>query len=74
MSQTRGRFVHTHSHEEILEKYGDRMVMCGRMPEIFAKAMGDQMYTPSLYFTNGGIHDEHIDHNQLPVYCHSRTE
>ena len=27
---------------------GDRMVMCERMPEIFATAMGDQMYTAVL--------------------------
>lgn len=42
------RFTHIHSHEEILERYGDRLVMCERMPEIFATAMGDQMYTVLL--------------------------
>ena len=39
------RFTHIHSHEEILERYNDSLVMCERMPEVFATAMGDQMYT-----------------------------
>ena len=42
------KFIHTHSHEEIFERYGDRLVMCERMPEIFATAMGNQMYTVLL--------------------------
>ncbi|MBP1581431.1 MAG: ATP-grasp domain-containing protein [Oscillospiraceae bacterium] len=37
-----------HSHEEIMERYGDRMVMRERMPEIFSQAMGNEMYTAKL--------------------------
>ena len=40
------RYVHT--HDEILAKYSDSMVMCERMPEIFKAAMGQQMYTVRL--------------------------
>ena len=41
---------HTHikTDEEILEKYGDRIVMHGRMPDIFAAAMGNDMYIAIL--------------------------
>ena len=37
---------HTHSatDEEILARYGSRIVMHGRMPDIYAAAMGNQMY------------------------------
>lgn len=38
-------FTHTHTHNEILDRYGSRIVMCERMPDIFAAAMGNQMYT-----------------------------
>lgn len=38
-------YKYVHTHEEILAKYGDRMVMCERMPELFKAAMGQQMYT-----------------------------
>lgn len=34
-----------HTHEEILARYGKRIVMCERMPEIMSGAMGNQMYT-----------------------------
>ena len=34
-----------HSHEDILKKYGDRIVMCERMPDVLSGAMGNQMYT-----------------------------
>lgn len=37
-----------HSHAEILERYGGRIVMCERMPELFWAAMGQQMYTAKL--------------------------
>ena len=37
-----------HSHEEIMERYGERMVMRERMPEIFSVAMGNEMYTAKL--------------------------
>ena len=36
---------YAHSHEEILERYGDRMAMCERMPDALSAAMGNQMYT-----------------------------
>ena len=32
------------SHEEILRLYGDRMVMCDRIPAAIAPDLGDQMY------------------------------
>lgn len=41
-------YHYVHSHEEILSRYGDRMVMCERMPDLFAAAMGQQMYTTKL--------------------------
>jgi hypothetical protein len=34
-----------HTHEEILEKYGDKIKMCEMMPELMHAAMGEQMYT-----------------------------
>lgn len=34
-----------HTHEEIMERYGDKMVMCERLPGIWEDAMGNQMYT-----------------------------
>ena len=37
------RYVHT--HEEILARYGGRIVMCERMPELMWATMGCQMYT-----------------------------
>jgi hypothetical protein len=42
------RFTHTHSHEEIMSRYGDRITMCQRMPDVFAAAMGNQMYMALL--------------------------
>jgi len=39
---------YVHSHEEILERYGDAMVMCERMPEMMVRTMGNQMYTVKL--------------------------
>ncbi len=41
-------YRYVHSHEEVLDRYGDRMVMCERMPELFSAAMGQQMYTVRL--------------------------
>ena len=34
-----------HSHEEILQRYGSRIVMCERIPDVLSGAMGNQMYT-----------------------------
>lgn len=44
------RDIHSyvHSHEDVLNRYGDRIVMCERMPELFSAAMGQQMYTVRL--------------------------
>lgn len=33
-----------HTHEEILARYGDRITMCDRMPELMGPSMGNQMY------------------------------
>lgn len=38
-------YTYRHSHEEILEKYGQQIVMCERMPDMNAPQMGNQMYT-----------------------------
>ena len=35
-------------NEEVLSRYGDRIVMSERMPELFSAAMGQQMYTVRL--------------------------
>ncbi|MBQ9256302.1 MAG: carbamoylphosphate synthase large subunit [Acidaminococcaceae bacterium] len=44
----RDRFTYIHSKEDILAKYGDRIKMCERMPDILSGAMGNQMYTALL--------------------------
>lgn len=44
-SSRRDLHSYAHSHEEILQRYGDRIIMCERMPEIMAPSMGNQMYT-----------------------------
>lgn len=36
---------YTHTHEEVCAKYGFDMVMCERMPDILAGAMGNFIYT-----------------------------
>ncbi|MBR3454012.1 MAG: ATP-grasp domain-containing protein [Bacteroidaceae bacterium] len=41
-------YHYVHSHEEILNRYGNRIVMCERMPELFSAAMGQQMFTVRL--------------------------
>lgn len=41
-------YTYRHSHEEVVSRYGDAMVMCERMPEILSGAMGNQMYTVKL--------------------------
>ena len=38
-----------HTHEEVLRRYGDRIVMCERMPELMWATMGCQMYTAHAY-------------------------
>lgn len=44
----RDRFTYVHSKEDILAKYGSRIKMCERMPDILSGAMGNQMYTALL--------------------------
>lgn len=39
------QYVHKHTHNEILNEFGSRIVMCERMPDVFSAAMGNQMYT-----------------------------
>ncbi len=39
---------YVHSHEEILERYGESIVMCERMPEMMVPQMGNQMYTAKV--------------------------
>ena len=39
---------YVHSHEEILDRYGDNIVMCERMPEMMVPQMGNQMYTAKV--------------------------
>ena len=45
---TKDTFTHTHSHDEILKRYGDRITMCQRIPDVFVAAMGNQMYMALL--------------------------
>ena len=40
------RYVHT--HEDILARYADKIVMCERMPEMMWPQMGNHMYTAKL--------------------------
>lgn len=39
---------YVHTHEEILDRYGEAMMMCERMPEMMVRTMGNQMYTVKL--------------------------
>ncbi len=41
--------TYKHTHEEILQKYGDRITMCERMPEIMWATMGCMMYMAHAY-------------------------
>jgi hypothetical protein len=45
---TKDVFTHTHTHDEILKRYGDKITMCQRMPAVFYAAMGSQMYMALL--------------------------
>ena len=42
------KFTHVHTHDEILARYDGKIVMCQRMPDIIAEAMGNQMYMALL--------------------------
>ena len=37
-----------HTHEEILARYGEKIVMCERMPAMMVPQMGNQMYTAKV--------------------------
>ena len=39
---------YVHTHEEILARYGESIVMCERMPEMMVPQMGNQMYTAKV--------------------------
>jgi hypothetical protein len=41
----KGFNVHHHDDSQILERYGDAVKLHGRMPDVLADAMGNQMYT-----------------------------
>ena len=41
--------TYRHTHEEIMAKYGDRITMCERMPEIMWATMGCMMYMAQAY-------------------------
>ena len=45
---TKDTFRHTHDRDEILSRYGSRITMCQRMPDVFVAAMGNQMYMALL--------------------------
>ena len=42
-------FEYEHSHEEIMARYGDRIVMYEHMPEVNWPSMGDISYTAHAY-------------------------
>ena len=44
----RDEHAYVHTHEDILAKYGEKIVMCERMPDMMAPQMGNQMYTAKL--------------------------
>jgi hypothetical protein len=37
--------AYAHSHQDVLARYGDAIVMCERMPDALSNDMGNQMYT-----------------------------
>ena len=41
----RDEYRYAHTHQEILDRYGEKIVMCERMPELMWTTMGNQMYT-----------------------------
>ncbi|MGM9770160.1 MAG: acetyl-CoA carboxylase biotin carboxylase subunit family protein [Candidatus Cryptobacteroides sp.] len=51
--------VYLHSHQEVMEKYGSRMAMCARMPEVLSPDMGNQMYT--VHAWSDAERDEFLD-------------
>ena len=41
--------TYKHTHDEIMAKYGDRITMCERMPQIMWATMGCMMYMIHAY-------------------------
>ncbi len=41
-------YSYVHSHEEVLERYKDKMLMCYYMPKMYWPSMGQQMYMAKL--------------------------
>ena len=58
-------YTYVHAHEDVVRRYGQRMVMCERMPELFSAAMGQQMYTVKL--------DTMQEVNEFIAYVHDKT-
>ena len=52
----RDSHTYAHSHEDVLHRYGSRIVMCERMPEAISGAMGTQMYT-AKFDTEDEVHE-----------------
>ncbi len=57
-------YNYVHSDNEIRQRYGNRMVMCERMPEILSGAMGNQMFTVKL--------DEYSDVEEFVKFVHDK--
>ena len=49
------RFEHEHSHDEIMGKYGSDIISAFRMPDVFADAMGNQIYMALFDDTEGAL-------------------
>ena len=56
---------YAYSHDEVLEKYGNRMKMCERMPDVLSGAMGNQMYTALL--------DTQEEVDEFEAFVHQRV-
>lgn len=57
---------YVHSHEEILARYGEKIVMCERMPELMVRTMGNRMYTAKL--------DSENDAHAFIDFVHARSD
>ena len=56
---------YAHSHDEVLDRYGNRMKMCERMPDVLSGAMGNQMYTALL--------DTQEEVDEFEAFVHQRV-
>lgn len=48
----KNQYKYLYSHEEVLKRYGDKIVMCECMPELMWETMGCQMYTAAFQSKN----------------------